>query len=82
LNIDTSIVEELACDAHELDKASKGGEGGRIVRKLTTERISLSIERAIGEDPSAYVGCRIVNVPRSDHDENDRKSTGISVTFR
>jgi ATP-dependent Clp protease ATP-binding subunit ClpA len=82
LNVDASIVEEIARDAHELDKASKGREGGRIVRKLVAERISLSIQRAIGEDPSAYVGCRIVDVERSENTEDDRNSNGISVTFR
>jgi ATP-dependent Clp protease ATP-binding subunit ClpA len=54
LRVDPAIVSSLAAEAHRLNEKSDGREGGRIVRKLISDRIEAPLQRAISQQPEQY----------------------------
>jgi len=54
LEIDPALFETIGTDAHRRNEAAEGREGGRIVRKLFSERIEAAIQERIASDPELY----------------------------
>jgi len=57
LEVPEALVGYLGEQGHALNEKSKGKEGSRIVRKLLSEWVEATLQRAISEDPVAYRAC-------------------------
>jgi ATP-dependent Clp protease ATP-binding subunit ClpA len=57
-----SVAESIGREAHRLNEAARGQEGGRIVRKLIRDRLETPIQQAAARQAGEYRGCRTIEV--------------------
>lgn len=57
LEVPEALVQRIAEKAHAANEQSKGGEGGRIVRKLFSEWVEAALQREISRRPREYQAC-------------------------
>ena len=80
LEIPEDLVRHIANEAHRLNEASKGKEGGRVVRKLLADRIEASLQRSIAERPDDYRQCQRVRVGLQ-NSSNETELATVVVDF-
>jgi ATP-dependent Clp protease ATP-binding subunit ClpC len=80
LEIPEDLVRHIADEAHRINAASKGKEGGRVVRKLVADRIEAHLQRTIAERPDEYRQCQRVRVG-FDAIGTDKESDNVVVQF-
>ncbi len=56
------LIQWIADEAYQRNEAAKGREGGRIVRKLLSDKVEAAIEQKIGLHPQDYQQCSTVSV--------------------
>ena len=54
LIVPEALIEHIGRQGHQLNEASNGQEGGRIIRKLLVDTIESRIQKAVTERPAEY----------------------------
>jgi len=86
LDFPAALGEYIGSAAHRLDEKSNGKEGGRVVRKLVSEWVEASLQRAMAADAEGYRSCGVVAISMSSPPEPPADqpfpSPNITVEFR
>lgn len=74
------VARLIGNKGHELNEASNGREGGRIISRLVSDIVETTIQEKAQVDPTAYQSASIIKVNVMSHSEGDL-TDALSVEF-
>lgn len=77
LVVTPEVIESIGKQAAELNEASNGQEGGRIVQKLFAEQVEYTVLTASKANPNEYESCQEIQITRKSVNEE----SSYTVTF-
>jgi ATP-dependent Clp protease ATP-binding subunit ClpA len=72
LRVGDAVLEHIADESHRKNEASKGKEGGRIVRKLLADLIETPIQQAIDRETKRFMQASAIRVELHFEEENEQ----------